>query len=1003
MRVLIFLLLAFLSAPFCAYAEILEEFMPITIDGDLNDPAWGRAPKVEPEKGVTCWTLASKGQLCVAVQSRRLDGAPPIARAVPREGQNSPAFIDDCVEIRISVCGDDASSVVRKYGDDASSVVKSFFLNARGAVWQDAEPSENARVPWKTASKIALDGTWTLEASAPLDALKITDPKKAAAPQIVRHWFQAGSTQDQFLIGFDFAYYPTANVIRAKADLSAFPGGEKVQGAEIRLLEKATGKVLAENRFDRFVNSQALLWRWDVPTLAEGEYELELVLDGVKHSRITRPFVRHHFEWEGNQLGLSDRLIPPFTTIQLKKNRVKTILRSHEFDSLGLWSQVEIKDSHGRRKELLAAPVRLEIRVDGGKAAAVGSAGLKWKPMPETGTRLDGSAKWKVEAGDPARPIHGKVRVHWDFDGLMTWKFTIEPTDRKIDALTLTIPMNDALAPLMHACTDGIRFNYAGFLPKGDGTVWKSQDAPRREIVGNFVPYLWVGAEEPGITICAENDRGWINDPEKPCQEIVRDGKTLNLVFHLIGRPSKIKSSRTITLAFQATPIKPMPAGWRRKAYGDWQAQTVVPPEDFINFWGAGYYWGTETGSGDLKPRDGNYEYLRKIAVRREGGEIDETFIKEWMKGYTKMLDSVPDPIQKEERYKMYLAHVNAGFHIRPHSAISAYTNGRGLRLDLPEGQTFLNEWTVPPYMTRLWPYGGHVDYEMETVPSFRDYAVWHYKKMLETCVDSIYWDDFFLVSNFNTYQTAAYVMTDPETDAPILAKDGLTPVVQPSVGLFNMRECVRRTATLILEMGREPMNIIHDTNTAINPILSMCQFHYTWEDHPGTKDFQDRFSRDYIRAESIGRQQGTIPFNLWLVRGGTEEEREWASRTGTGVALTHEMRNGGSDYWRTSKILRDFGYGLDSVRVENYWDEDFPVRVEGLDTSALLLTKGGERLLLVCDWGGGGDGTVSIAGFQPKTAENAETGEKLEVTADGKVKIHLKKHDYTLILMQGK
>jgi hypothetical protein len=114
-------------------------------------------------------------------------------------------------------------------------------------------------------------------------------------------------------------------------------------------------------------------------------------------------------------------------------------------------------------------------------------------------------------------------------------------------------------------------------------------------------------------------------------------------------------------------------------------------------------------------------------------------------------------------------------------------------------------------------------------------------------------------------------------------------------------------------------------------------------------------------------------------------------------------MRNGGSDYWRTSKILRDFGYGLDSVQVANYWDEDFPVRVEGLDTSSLLLTKGGERLLLVCDWDGGGDGTVSIAGFKPKTAENAETGEKLEVTADGKVRIRLKKHDYTLILMQGK
>jgi len=973
MRALIFLFLTVFSLPASLFAAgIQEEFMPITIDGDLGDAAWGRAPKVEPEKGVTCWTLVSHGELCVAVQSRRLDGASPTARAVPRDGQNSPAFIDDCVEIQVSG--------------------RSVFVNARGAVWQDAE----SRIPWKTASKIAVDGTWSLEASAPLAALGITDPKTADAPRIARHWFQSASTQDQFLIAFDFAYYPTANVIRAKTDLSAFPGHEKVRGAEIRLLEKATGKVLARNRFERFVNAQGLIWRWDVPPLPEGEFELELVLDGVKHSRVARSFVRHHFDWEGNQLGLSDRLIPPYTPIQLKKNRVKTILRSHEFDSLGLWSRVRITDSRDRQKELLAAPTRLEIGLDGQKPVRVKGAGVKWDPVPESGTHLDGTAKWKTEAG-----IHGKIRVHWDFDGLMTWKFTIEPTDRKIDSLTLTIPMNDALAPLMHACTDGIRFNHAGFVPQGEGTVWKSQDAPRREIVGNFVPYLWVGAEEPGITVCAENDRGWINDPETPCQEIVRDGKTLNLVFHLISKPSKIKSPRTITLAFQATPIRPMPTGWRRKAYGDWQAQQIVPPEDFINFWGSGYYWGTETGSGDLKPRDGNYDYLRKIGEHRDGGEIDQAFIDEWMKGYTKMLDSIPDPKQKEEKYKSYLAHVNAGFHIRQHSPISSYTNGRGLRFDLPEGETFLNEWTVPPYMPRLWSYAGHTDYEMETVPSFRDYAVWHYKKMIEACIDSIYWDDFFLVSNFNTYQTEAYVMTDPETDEPILQKDGLTPVVQPSVGLFNMRECARRTAVLVLEMGRTPMNIIHDTNTALNPILAMSQFHYTWEDHPGVSDFQDRFSRDYIRAESIGRQQGTIPFNLWLVRGGTEEERDWASRTGTGVALTHEMRNGGSDYWRTSKILRDFGYGLDSVDVMNYWDEEFPVTVAGLDTSSLLLTKDSERLLLLCDWGGGGEGTVSIAGFQPKSATNAETGEKLEVTPDGKVKIRLKKHDYAVVLMQ--
>ena len=46
------------------------------------------------------------------------------------------------------------------------------------------------------------------------------------------------------------------------------------------------------------------------------------------------------------------------------------------------------------------------------------------------------------------------------------------PAAQSVEAVTLTIPLDNALCPLMHACTDGIRFNYAGAVPPGDGHVW---------------------------------------------------------------------------------------------------------------------------------------------------------------------------------------------------------------------------------------------------------------------------------------------------------------------------------------------------------------------------------------------------------------------------------------------------------------------------------------------------------------------------------------------------
>lgn len=934
--------------------------MPVELDGTLDETAWQQG--IRFEKKNLSFILALDGDnLALAVQSRSPDGAEPVRRAVPRP-KNSPAFIDDCVEFRLGE--------------------RVFFFNARGACWD----SENQSRSFQPVSRIAEDKTWTLEWKAPLAelGLTLTDLEKPIPIAVERRWFQGMKKGDEFLIAFDFAYYPSISTLKLKADVAAHPERDKISAATVRVRKKGEKTILAETVLPEFQSFQVNLPEWKIPPLDDGEYELELSLDGVKHDRITRDFARRVFEWEGNSIGKSDRLIPPFTPIQIKKQTVKTLLRSHSLNDLGLWKQVEITDSNGRQKKLLNAPTRLEISVDG-KKTPIRSEGVRW--TKKTPTRAEGEIRWN--AGDPG----GIIRFAWDFDGLMVWDLTLFPTEKKIDYLHLTIPMKNSLAPLMHSCADGIRFNYAGYVPKGEGSVWNSQMAQRREIIGDFVPYLWVGAEEPGISLCAENDMGWVHAPGVPCQELVRDGETLNLLCRLIDRPVKIGAQRTIRLAFQATPIKPMPKGWRRMVFGDWRTRKFVPPEDFLNFWGACYYWGAEAPS-DYYPRGKDMTYLRKINDFRNGGEKDLEFIQKWIEGYAPQLEGMEESMKKEwmERYR---AHVQAGFSVRQFSDICAYSNGRGVRFDTPEGQTFLNEWNVTEFPSRSWPYCGGIFYELDPVESFRDYAAWYFRQMAEAAIDSIYWDDFFFVSNRNTLLSPAVYLADPETGE----RDGR---IQPSMGLFNMREYVRRIGVMYLEMGKTPKNMVHDTNAAINPILSMAQLNYTWEDKPGDADFQDRFSRDYIRAESLGLQQGNVPFNLWLVRGDDPEKLDWADRTGTGVALTHEMRCGGKSYAEIYHILYDFGYGLDSVEVANYWDEDYPVQIEGLDTSSLFLRKGKEWLLLVCDWGEGGNGRAALPSemLQGISVFNAETGEKLETTTDAKIKFSLKKHDF--LLMKG-
>ena len=101
---------------------------------------------------------------------------------------------------------------------------------------------------------------------------------------------------------------------------------------------------------------------------------------------------------------------------------------------------------------------------------------------------------------------------------------------------------------------------------------------------------------------------------------------------------------------------------------------------------------------------------------------------------------------------------------------------------------------------------------------------------------------------------------------------------------------------------------------------------------------------------------------------------------------------------------LHEFGYGDPDCRVFNYWDEGHPVSVTGIDAKTIAMSRGGKALVVVTDYGGGGECTVRLdcaeLGIAPTAkARDFETGEPIEGDARQGLRFALKKHDFKALL----
>ena len=787
------------------------------------------------------------------------------------------------------------------------------------------------------------------------------------------------SREDKQAIQLQYAIYPYYRKLKARVSIDSLATKDKVTGAELALLREGADKPLVAKKvvFKDYV-AEAVL---DTPELAAGKYEIRAKLqgpEGVPTDPVTQLCERKVFPWEHNKLGLSDRVIPPFTPIQAKGNVISTVLRQHTVGKGGVWDQVVSLD-----RPLLKAPMRWVATADG-KSVVVTGGSLKLDSAKATQAVTTGSFT--------AGAVRGTVRSEWDYDGMAKLTVTLPAAAGKsLDRLSLEIPLDDAQMPYMHACGDGLRYNFAGFTPKGDGPIWDSTQANRTALVGTFYPYIWLGGGERGLAWFADSDKGWSLDDKTPTVQLERQGGTLLLRVNFITKPTALDKPREIVFGLQATPVKPMPeapVNWRRWINHYWEQPKVQP----FTIIGASYYYGCV--SYDLYPINRDYSIYRAFSQARDTGKPDPEFTKQYMEQFKQYFQP------GSEDWKSHEVHISSGMNSaaglkRTEGWLwTPYTNIRGASYAMEEWPVFQDEWHNFAYFQRTAR--SEAAYEVTPTASFRDAAAWYYKEMM-TCFDGVYWDNIFLAANNDTVAAGAW--TDEQGR------------IHPSMGLWDLREMFKRTAVLFNEQGRPVFNnVAHMTNTNLVPVLAFCNVNLDWEWQYGKRDWQDRFTPDLAVAETIGRQTGNVPL---VLAGGFYDPKDpaydFCMRTRMAVCLVHEIRFwdwGPAWCFDLYKKLFDFGYGDPACQVYNYWAEGFPLTVAGCDAKGIVMVNGKRAVVAVTDYSGGGDVTLKLdlkAVGLPDTvkATDFETGAALTGAAPGEVSFPLKKHDLKVVLFE--
>ena len=694
-------------------------------------------------------------------------------------------------------------------------------------------------------------------------------------------------------VSFRAFFYPGVSRVRCEISFGGLKQASAVTRAVVTVKDPA-GKEVGKAEATRFIDGDAAPVIQLPTELALGQYQVELSLftgDQQVAGPLKDGFEKKSFPFEGNRLGVSDKVLPPWTPLEVNQAEARIACwgREHALSANGLFAQVKTQEV-----ELLARPAALVARA--------GGAELPWKSDP---------LQWRTVAAHEANftgtascdKLRATLSGHAEYDGMVKYELTLAPLgDGQVDSLDLVVPIRKEVVTLMHGVSDGCRTNYGGIVPDGEGRVWDSTKVGNWSLTGTFIPYLWIGNERLGLCWWADKDQGWVRPKSRkePAIEVVRSGGEVRMVFHLFARPVRLDAPRKIVFAFEATPVRPKPS-WARTAsiYGHSNPHATGLRVQ----WFGSTAWAL-SGTDRYKNLPYTFMHLRPV----------DQACEDWL------------------RKRMEQIHQEGAIGL-------AYTDYRARNYS-EETKYYAWEWSkYAASMPKTQVAGASIagGLEVNSCQSRLDYDLWCLNENMKLGMDAWYFDEIQCTADRNVAADRGWLNGDGE--------------VEGECSLFAMRDFLKRLYTLMIERGqKEPLIDMHMTSTAFaGPFaFATATFDYEYGQTDPDRRVLLLLGLDGFRATAMGHQYGLVGTVINTERnspyirfGDWQPLRNWV-----GMQLLHDLNLQVNAH--IGGILKEFGYYEPDCRFIGYWEAQGKLYDVEPDNIKVSVFRRGNKALLV-------------------------------------------------------
>ncbi len=786
-----------------------------------------------------------------------------------------------------------------------------------------------------------------------------------------------------------FAYYPSINKLEvALSTPKELRTDEPPTRVEVKVLSVDDDRVVARGTvpLDSAGRGQAII---DLPDLPDGEYAVEYNF-GTGIIRSPKTFRRMHFPWENNSLGVSHKVWPPFTPVEVRGETVSVVGRTYRINGFGVFDSVI---SQGR--ELLAGPMHIVCETAEGR--------MQWGAGHVSGTaRHDDQAVFDCRVECPAVKIAADVNVEEDGCAIIRMQMSAGDKSVRINKMWIEIPLKDTEARLFHfTAANAMRLNYGGSTPRGHNirwdletqgwrpSLWSSLPGPDDPVVWDstrtklwhnenygerrpFVPYIHLGGVERGLAWFGETDRGYVVDYKQPVQVLRREPGRIILDIYLVQRPLTFAEGgqRTIVFGLQASPTKPMEK--------DWRTRTINHGVGCVVCWG-GYVCASKYPDG----RD--FKIVDKIQEARRTGKVDT----DWFAARDKMREH---PERKCFDRQPWLENV---LNFAKHAANAGrYPGGSGCYFEEHAMDTREQEWEVFQDEWSMRDFARFQDKPSNwgvSRRSYQDFALYYANEFMKRGV-SLYFDNTNIKNSRNRRFSDAY------TDAG--------GKLRWASEIFGARRYYKRIWKLAQELntrGAEyPIDItFHMTNTDELPFATWCSAVLELEQ----SSFTDPDGRhipwppDYVQAVLMNRRAGAVSIALDTLTGDPRHDfnkhppevriAHWAMcRIHGNIRLYHDWYK---EYQECNKFLFDFGFGTPDVTDYYYWDSEQHVQITDESVIWMYLTRKQQPSGLIVLQSYRADGArteVTVSGAV--CFRDCQSGKIIDADPDGSAEISL-------------